>query len=310
MEAIKCIFCDTESDHILIQENGYDGRKCPGCGLIYISPRPSINEIKDLYGHDQANISAASHIRDEFAKRLYAKKNLHIIRKFIRHGSLLEIGAGAGYFLDEARRAGFDVAGIELNGAQVDFMRNTMHLRCEDKPLNGQSFGSDKFDVVYHCDVISHFFDPVAEFKTIHQKLHDGGFVIFETGNGGDIDERYLEQIKTFQYPDHLFFFSDKNIKNLLENTGFELLATFKYSLVPQLSLINLLARVSRKESDQPRAAPATVRETKHAKNERASVRLAKNIYACLGYFLRYKVGYVALKHGRPQTQVIVARKR
>lgn len=310
MEAIKCIFCDKESEQILIKENGYNGRKCPDCGLIYISPRPALGEIKDLYGHDQANITAESHIQDEFAKRLYAKRNLQIIRKFISNGSLLEIGAGAGYFLDEARLAGFDVAGIELNSIQAEFMRSKMHIRCEDRPLDSQSFGSNKFEVIYHCDVISHFFDPVGEFRKINEALCDGGFLIFETGNGGDIDEGYFKLLKSFQYPDHLFFFSGRNINTLLENTGFELLKTYSYSLVPQLFLVNLVARITNKKpenrSAERAAAPAISR--KHAK--RVFVRSAKNIYSWLGFLLRYKVGYVVPKNGRPQTKVFIARKK
>jgi SAM-dependent methyltransferase len=309
MEDIKCIFCDTHSDHVLIKENGYNGRKCAGCGLIYVSPRPSIAEIKDLYGHDLANISAESHIRDEFAKRLYAKNNLELIRKFVRRGTLLEIGAGAGYFLDEARRSGFDVAGIELNSAQVDFMRSKMQLRVEDRPLHPQSFGAEKFDVVYHCDVISHFFDPVAEFHKIHDKLRDGGFMIFETGNGGDIEDRYLSQIGTFQYPDHLFFFSDKNLTTLLETTGFKLIGTFKYSLVPQLLLRKLVANRGRKKPGLAHGSRLSAQENTPQNTERVIVGLVKKMYAWVIYFLRYKLGYMALKRGRPQTQILIARK-
>ena len=309
MEAIKCIFCDKDSDHVLITENGYTGRKCPDCGLIYISPRPSIDEIKDLYGHDQANITAESHIQDEFAKRLYAKRNLKILRKFVRAGSLLEIGAGAGYFLDEARLSGFDVSGIELNGTQAEFIRKKMHIKCEDKPLHSHSFSAKKFDVVYHCDVISHFFDPVGEFRKINETLGAGGFVVFETGNGGDIDERYFKRIETFQYPDHLFFFSARNINSLLEMTGFKLLRTFSYSIVPQLFLLNFVAKTLGKQSTNGTANGSTARTVAPRRTAHMLVRTAKNIYAWCAYFLRYKIGYVAPKRGRPQTKMFVAKK-
>ena len=56
MNEIKCIFCDTKSDRVAIRENGYQGKQCPDCGLIYISPRPSLQEVIDLYGHDEAHI--------------------------------------------------------------------------------------------------------------------------------------------------------------------------------------------------------------------------------------------------------------
>jgi Zn ribbon nucleic-acid-binding protein len=57
METISCILCRVDDSFPIIQENGYTGRKCRRCGLIYISPRPSREDIKDLYAHDQAVIS-------------------------------------------------------------------------------------------------------------------------------------------------------------------------------------------------------------------------------------------------------------
>ena len=85
MEEIRCIFCDKKNDRVAVEENGYKGRKCSQCGLIYISPRPSINEIVDLYGHDQAHISAEAHISGEFSKRLYAKHILKIIKSYSKN---------------------------------------------------------------------------------------------------------------------------------------------------------------------------------------------------------------------------------
>lgn len=81
MESIKCIFCSSDSKEILIRENGYLGVKSPTCGLIYTSPKPTFTDIVDFYGQDDANISAASHIKASFKNRLYAKQNLKIIKK-------------------------------------------------------------------------------------------------------------------------------------------------------------------------------------------------------------------------------------
>ena len=117
METIACIFCAHEESAALIEENGFTGRKCSQCGLIYISPRPSAEDIANLYGHDEANISADQHVAAEPYKRLHARNVLHILKRYIPAGKLLEIGPGAGFFMDEARIAGFSPYGIELNVA-------------------------------------------------------------------------------------------------------------------------------------------------------------------------------------------------
>lgn len=313
MEDIQCIFCNKSSDQIEIEENGYKSRKCPGCGLIYISPRPSFSEIQNLYGQDEAHISAESHISRAFKKRLYARHNLGIIKKFIKNGSMLEIGAGSGYFLDEARKEGFDVYGIELNSIQADFIRSKLGIPCEDSPLNNSSFDGKKFDIIYHCDVISHFYDPIAEFKKMNEKLNDNGILVFETGNLEDVEKKYYNLFTTFQYPDHLFFFSEGNLKILLERTGFEFMKIYRYSIVPQLWIIKILLKIKYSIKIPEKSKKTGKNIITEAQSFTISSRFKQLIENACHYFfylIRYKVGCIIPKKGRPQTVIVAARKR
>jgi len=62
------------------------------------------------------------------------------------------------------------------------------------------------FDVIYHCDVVSHLHDPIADFRAMRGRLRDRGLLLFETGNLGDVPVDRLALVPRFQYPDHLFF--------------------------------------------------------------------------------------------------------
>ena len=321
MNEIKCIFCKTESNHVVIEENGYKGKKCSQCGLIYISPRPSFDEIVDLYGHDNADISAESHISADFSKKLYARHNLRIIRSVIKSGALLEIGAGAGYFLDEARKIGFNPHGLEFNPIQANHIRNKLNIPCEESPLNTSVFKGKQFDVVYHCDVISHFFDPISDFRKINEIMKDDSFLIFETGNGGEVDQMYFKYFQRFQYPDHLFFFSTENLIDMLEKTGFEFIKIYRYSILPQLAAIkalswvrNSIKRYVLKSNEKEEylsgssvsIQPATDSQSLDSKSFiKKSVR---NVFQYFNYVLRYKVGRIAPKAHRPQTVIVVAK--
>ena len=317
MENIQCIFCSISSGQTVIEENGYTGKKCPSCGLIYVSPRPTLTETLNLYGHDQANISAESHILGAFYNRLHARHNLRKIRRFIRRGSMLEIGAGAGYFLDEARREGFEVSGIELNGIQAEFIRSKLGIPCEESPLDVSLFDGKRFDVIYHCDVISHFYNPISEFQKIHDKLGKNGMVVFETGNLGDVREEYYRFVTKFQYPDHLFFFGENNLKELLGRTGFEFIKVYRYSILQQLVIDNKLRKVkdlmkskgTNKKIDErsriafPNIFDSTVSEFSH-------YQLSRNTSNYFTYLMRYKIGFLMPKKGRPQTVIVFARKK
>jgi len=303
MEKINCIFCNHGKAQQVIYENDYFGKQCNDCNLIYISPRPTIKEIFDIYGHDQAHLSADTHIQGSYLKRLYARHTLGLIKRYCTQGEMLEIGSGGGYFLDEARKIGFKPHAIELNTAQAAFIKNNLNIPCQEKPFCHNSFGEKKFDILYHCDVISHLHDPIDAFKIMYSKLQKNGYLVFETGNIGDIDKTYYELFPAFQYPDHLFFFTQENLINLLNQTGFTVKKVYAYSIIPHLTLLKWLQ--------------AFVKSTAKTKSSTKKdpylpskpIGLLKKIYYQGLCFLRYKLGRIMPKKNRPQTLIIIAQK-
>jgi 2-polyprenyl-3-methyl-5-hydroxy-6-metoxy-1,4-benzoquinol methylase len=321
MESIKCIFCEKESDRTAIEENGYTGRKCSQCGLIYVSPRPSLEEIVDLYARDSAHKPAAAHISAEIPQRIHARHNLRIVTSFATKGALLEIGPGAGYFLDEARKLGFDPYGIELNHTLARFIRDGLNIPCEDSPLTSSAFQGKAFDVVYHCDVISHFFEPILEFRKMNDVMKENGVLVFETGNLAEVDRKYFKYFQRFQYPYHLFFFGTDNLLDLLERSGFELLRIYRYSILPQLMVRKALVgmrgflfkrgkRYSAERSREENRSRDLSRSVRKHSRARKPAGFAWRSLSYLLHLLRYRIGYIAPKASRPQTVILVARKR
>ena len=322
MNSISCIFCspsETES-RVVIEENGFSGRQCANCNLIYISPRPDLKEIHDLYGHDHAHIPADAHLQKNFGKSLHDRHMLSLLQPYKKQGTLLDIGAGGGKFLLEAKKAGFDVFGIELNPNQNEYVQQALGIPCEPRPL-AEAHRDQLFDVIYHCDVISHFYDPIAEFQLINNRLKKDGLVFFETGNIGDVAEKYYTAFTSFQYPDHLFFFGEKSLKGLLQQTGFELLEIRRYSILPQLKALQFLhwilnsirqMRLGRVRKETSNGGEAFTKPSPLAPKENHGTPLPSPIkmlaHAVL-HFLRYTIGGVLPKKGRPQTLVVIARK-
>ena len=199
MESIDCIFCSTSEAEarVVVEENGFSGRQCPNCGLVYISPRPTLAEISNIYEHENADMAIEAHLRADFIKRLHARHTLGILKRHAGGGSLLEIGPGAGYFLRVAREAAFDVRGCELNPLQAEFINRRLGIPCE-KALLEEAFPGETFDVIYHCNVMSHLHDPVGVFHTTNRRLKPGGCVRLETGCAGFSQRAILFLVKSF----------------------------------------------------------------------------------------------------------------
>jgi SAM-dependent methyltransferase len=231
------------------------------------------------------------------ANRLETNRTLRLLRRHRPQGRLLELGPGSGALLSAAREQGYDVAAVELNPVQVRFIREELDVPCAESldAVDGL------FDVIYHRDVLSHFSDPVQVFEQIHRRLKPGGLHIFETGNG-DFAPRYERLFASFQFPDHLFFFSQQSISLLLQRTGFVHVETDRYALTPVLLGQRLLAAV-RRSAEPPQAAVAEIRPAGRRGLSRAA-------YAAIGrtrYALRYGAGAIAPKERRPFTMIVVA---
>ena len=326
MKEINCIFCGIPSTKVLIEENGYTGKQCPECDLIYISPRPTFSEIVDLYGHDDAHLTAENHITSEYSKRLHAKHTLNIIEKYINSGPLLEVGSGAGYFLDEANKRGFEPYGIEFNAIQAEHIRETIGLPCVEKPLSESIYAGKKFDLIYHCDVISHLYEPIDDFKRMNDLLNDGGYLVFETGNLGEIDVKYLKLIRSFMYPDHLFFFNTKNLDILLSSTGFQIIKIERYSLMLFLHFLRGIGKVRellrkllrRNKSIAPNTGEKYTTQIPESENSGGlTLKMSTpknnridNAGRLFRHLLRYLAGKLPPKTRRPQTMIVIAQKK
>jgi len=231
---------------------------------------------------------------------------------------MLEIGAGAGYFLDEARKEGFEVYANELNTILANYIEKVLAIPCESSPLDISLFNGKKFDIIYHCNVLSHLYNPVVEFQKINDKLKKNGLVVFQTGNLGDVKEKYFKFISKFMYPDHLFFFSEDNLRELLRRTGFEFVKIHRYSILPQLMFSKMARKVMNfvkskaraKNLDQHNPTEVPSFNVPHAHNNAVHFKqFIKNAYSCILYLIRYKIGYVIPKKQRPQTVIVVARR-
>jgi 2-polyprenyl-3-methyl-5-hydroxy-6-metoxy-1,4-benzoquinol methylase len=248
MEEIHCIFCANSKEKPFWVENGFTGRKCLTCGLVFISPRPTETEMRSLYENGTAGgATSEQHLEYSYAQTLYNRSILRVIQKHIVSGSLLEIGPGGGRFCKMAKEAGFSVHGIETNRVLAATISERYKISVECGSASDPTlFPGKKFDVIFHKDVLSHLHDPITTFKNMYNKLNDNGIMVFETGNGADLSRFWCSFIGRLSYPEHVFLFGRKNINTLLNKTGFTPLSCVSYSALFAITLNRLLKMIHR----------------------------------------------------------------
>jgi len=318
LHEIGCVLCERASSTPLIDDSGFTGRQCESCGLIFVSPRPSRAEIDEVYRQGDAHLSPEWFVagREPIVSRLRARRDARLVQRRAGGGSLLEIGPGRGTFLAAARRRGFEVFAVELNPTQASFIRAELGIACAESLEAAEQLSSEQFDVIYHRDVLSHFYDPHEQMERLRRLLKPGGLQIFETGNLADVDHRYLKLIASFQYPDHLFFYGERSLRKLLDQTGFSHVHTDRWSVLPERLLRSWIARAHNGRSGHaalrragldaaPRTAPA-----EPARRRSSSGQIARQALDLLYYGLQISIGRIPVGERIPQTLIVVARKR
>jgi SAM-dependent methyltransferase len=201
--------------------------------MVYASPRPAKESLHLLYGDvsDEVYASVESGRRD-MAKRL--------LQSFPQKGSLLDLGAGTGVFLDEARHQGFSVYGIEPSLFYAKQAKEHFNLALKTEPFPNNLFDSMQFDYITLWDIIEHVDDPSAVVKKAYALLKPGGMIFISTMNVDSLFAKVSGRRWPWYMAMHIYYFSKRSLRQLVMNQGFTDVSTRLYVHHCKLSYIAL----------------------------------------------------------------------
>ena len=205
----------------------YAVHRCTQCGLGITFPAPTFAESANV---NQEKYQLRSRIqtydsRKKYFSRRY-RRQLRDIRAFKAGGTLLDVGCNIGAFLTEARAAGFQTAGVEMNRECAEYAQSQLGLDVFNGRLDQAGFADGAFDVVTLYDVLEHVPEPTRLLQEIRRILKPTGLLVVQSPN---IDSVMANWTKTeWQWlclPDHLFHFTPATLATLIGQSGFEVQA-------------------------------------------------------------------------------------
>ncbi|MFN5446801.1 MAG: class I SAM-dependent methyltransferase, partial [bacterium] len=134
--------------------------------------------------------------------------------------TVLEIGCGGCVMLSKLQSIGYEVTGIDSSPfAFNEGQKKGIHVIQDFFPSKSLS---DKFDLIFHVDVLEHVDDYVGFLKSQHDQLTDDGFLVV---NVPDASESIKLGDFSLAMHQHLNYFSTDSLTSVLESSGFEVLA-------------------------------------------------------------------------------------
>lgn len=216
----KCLLCQsTESKLVesgIRQDPAGKVWKCKQCGLVYLWPQPTEEELESYYsGTYRGDYGSGSVKQRHEWDRREARQRIEQLRIPARC-NVLEIGSGSGAFL----RYLYYGIGIEPDENSRRWINRNFGFSLY-KSIADLPEGS-KFDMIVMFHVLEHLLDPVAFLRELRKYLSPGGKVVIEVPNVKDImlwipayRKRYFFQRA------HLYYFSKRTLKQVAEKAGF-----------------------------------------------------------------------------------------
>jgi len=236
-EKAVCALCGSDSPILLKRSAGWPVSKCPVCGLIYLSERPTEASLASIYSneyYDRAEVGYGGYVKN-FGKYRgifegLFRARMKSLERFRGTGRLLELGCAHGFLLDHLRRHGYSVSGVEVSPVASGYARDVLELDVHTGSLESAGLPGGRLDIVLMLDVLEHLHRPGQVLREIGRILKPGGVLLvqcpWELTHWEEVMETFLRGRRTGRMdpdavPAHLYFFSPRTLEAMLASGGF-----------------------------------------------------------------------------------------
>lgn len=235
----KCLVCGSNQfepflvckDYTVSQEN-FSIVSCHSCGFKFTNPRPDDSVLGNYYKAE----SYISHTNSKkgIVNKLYhvvrnytLKKKVGLISSYVSRGTILDYGCGTGMFLGACKNAGWETFGMEPDSdARKIASEQNLNLFADKHTVNTH-VGEKQFDAITLWHVLEHVTDMPETLAFFKQKLKQDGILIIAVPNHVSYDASYYKEYwAAYDVPRHLHHFELKSMKQLLNNSSFNLIET------------------------------------------------------------------------------------
>lgn len=247
---MKCRICSSNKIDNKYQINKYCFVKCGYCGFEYLLNPPSKRDLLQFYKHKDYSdpLISENRIRED------AKRSLSVIDRIINERkTLIDIGCGRGYFLDEARSKGWEVFGLDYSVDVIGYAKRILRLNVNKKNwLTGRTVR--KYDLLTMSQFIEHFEDPNIVIKRAYDYISSKGFIYIATPNISSLSAIVLkDKFDHYIPPEHISLFGVKSLSKLLNDNGFKVKYYGTWSYKEELAgIIKKLFKTKKSSLDLP----------------------------------------------------------
>ncbi len=197
--------------------------RCDDCDIHYLANFPPSAIIDEYYKKDYI-ITSADMKETELRRLFRAGEQIELVSELMKYieppATLLDIGCDKGFFIDQARRFGYDCTGVELSEKALDYTDKTGLTVVRDMDLINTKFESA---VMWHS--LEHFPEPVGFLKQLKEHLSDDAYLFIRVPAFDSWSRKFFGKNWIWLQPEnHLFHYSEQSLSKLLALAGYEVI--------------------------------------------------------------------------------------
>ena len=221
-ENIKCIVCQNTDNKLFslrFTKENCAVVQCQQCSFLFIPPfyRKQI----DYTNYKSTDVTTEIKKSNQWLKIQRNLLRYQLIKKYKKRGKILDVGAGFGHFLLAGKQLGYDVSGVELSRANVEYAQKELDLSVKYGDFLEQD-ENEKHDILTFWDVLEHIDAADRVIKKAASMLNPGGFIFIQVPQWKSFFASIFQDKWWAMGLDHVNYFSRETIAKLLRTSGFE----------------------------------------------------------------------------------------
>jgi ubiquinone/menaquinone biosynthesis C-methylase UbiE len=168
-----CLLCN--SGRIQAADGEYHLYQCEACGYMFDNPRPTIEALVSFYSKPG---KYDSWLVEEASRERLWKRRLKKLLKCAGSGTLLDVGAGTGQFLNLARPFFSHVTGTEVSQTALRIAKERYNLDLSQGQIEECDLPGNSFDTITLFHVLEHVPDPRKTIARCSELLNVGGVLV------------------------------------------------------------------------------------------------------------------------------------
>ena len=245
---IRCIVCGNQDKSRFSKKYFKENCivvECQNCSFHFIPPYFRQQIDYTAYKSEETGKQVAK--ADVWLKIQRNLLRYRLIQKYKKSGDVFDIGCGFGHFLLTGKQLGYNVTGVEMSKANLDYIRKNLDLEVQEK--NFLDVKEDKkYDIMTLWDVLEHMDDADKIIAKVSVMLKPGGTIFIQVPQIDSFFARLLKDKWWEMGLDHVNYFSHKTIKQLFAQYGIEVVKIRSSLEIKNVFLYVILPRLKRRK--------------------------------------------------------------